>query len=132
MHCFTNLCTSFLNPPMHAMSPSQLILLDFATLYDMIYIFNRSWVDTRWQQYITTLTLCGEQCILLQHSVHFQLQQVRKHITHCATFVTIPPFCLINLRIMRQNNVHHQMCVSLHSVISSTTLLSKGLTLCRP
>jgi hypothetical protein len=47
---------------MHAMSPSQLILLDFATL-----------------------TLCGEQCILLQHSVHFQLQQVRKRTTHCAT-----------------------------------------------
>jgi hypothetical protein len=24
-------------------------------IYDMIYIFNRSWVDTRWQQYITHL-----------------------------------------------------------------------------
>jgi hypothetical protein len=23
--------------------------------FDMIYIFNRSWVDTRWQQYITHL-----------------------------------------------------------------------------
>jgi hypothetical protein len=24
-------------------------------IYDMIYIFNRNWVDTRWQQYIPHL-----------------------------------------------------------------------------
>ena len=46
---FTDLNTSLLNPPMHAMSPSQLILFDFVTL-----------------------TLFGERCIILCHSVHYQ------------------------------------------------------------
>jgi hypothetical protein len=51
-------------------------------LYDMVYIFYRSWVDTRWQQYITHLHTNSTE----QHS-SFCYISYRRSI--CAPFVIL-------------------------------------------
>jgi hypothetical protein len=62
-------------------------------IYDMIYIFYRSWVDTRWQQYIT-------------HSVDTRWQQ---YITHLHTNST------------HNTAVHHTFTHKQYTQYSSTS-----------
>jgi hypothetical protein len=61
-------------------------------IYIFIYLFNRSWVDTRWQQYITHLHTnnthntqkgefgsCGPCPVFASYTLAFALQLRKKH-----------------------------------------------------
>jgi hypothetical protein len=105
----------------------------------MIYIFNRNWVDTRWQQYITHLHTnntqntekgefgkCGPCLVFANYTLAFALQLRKKH---GKTSVRVAQY-KNNEQAQYKNNgltIHRRKIVTHHRTTRNTEYITEKL-----